>query len=165
VLERVGLAARGGDLFKVYSMGMKQRLALAAALLNDPNFLILDEPTTGLDPAGIQETRAMLRQMVDEQGKSVSLHGHQRATEGQKPGRQRGKGDGRCQEQVPVLGLGEAPPGESAGPGSPAGARKQAVPQAAGGQPTQRDGHPHQEPPLRLQRRAGHHGGARWAHR
>jgi ABC-2 type transport system ATP-binding protein len=76
VLERVGLAARGGDLFKVYSMGMKQRLALAAALLNDPDFLILDEPTNGLDPAGIQETRTMLRQMVDEQGKSVFLSSH-----------------------------------------------------------------------------------------
>jgi len=77
VLERVGLAGRGGDLFRVYSMGMKQRLALAAALLNEPEFLILDEPTNGLDPAGIQETRAMLRHMVDEQGKSVFLSSHQ----------------------------------------------------------------------------------------
>jgi ABC-type multidrug transport system ATPase subunit len=76
VLERVGLAGREGDLFKTYSMGMKQRLALAAALLNDPEFLILDEPTNGLDPAGIQETRTMLRQMVDEQGKSVFLSSH-----------------------------------------------------------------------------------------
>jgi len=76
VLERVGLTERAGDPFKVYSMGMKQRLALAAALLNDPEFLILDEPTNGLDPAGIQETRKMLRQMVDEQGKSVFLSSH-----------------------------------------------------------------------------------------
>jgi ABC-2 type transport system ATP-binding protein len=76
VLERVGLAERAADLFKTYSMGMKQRLALAAALLNDPNFLILDEPTNGLDPAGIQQTREMLRQMVDEQGKSVFLSSH-----------------------------------------------------------------------------------------
>ncbi len=76
VLDRVGLGGRGGDLFKVYSMGMKQRLALAAALLNEPEFLILDEPTNGLDPAGIQETRTMLRQMVDEQGKSVFLSSH-----------------------------------------------------------------------------------------
>jgi ABC-2 type transport system ATP-binding protein len=76
VLERVRLTGRGGDLFKTYSMGMKQRLALAAALLNDPEFLILDEPTSGLDPAGIQETRTMLRQMVDEQGKTVFLSSH-----------------------------------------------------------------------------------------
>jgi ABC-2 type transport system ATP-binding protein len=76
ILGRVGLAGREGDLFKTYSMGMKQRLALAAALLNDPEFLILDEPTNGLDPAGIQETRAMLRRMVDEQGKSVFLSSH-----------------------------------------------------------------------------------------
>jgi ABC-2 type transport system ATP-binding protein len=76
VLERVGLAGREGDLFKTYSMGMKQRLALAAALLNDPEFLILDEPTNGLDPAGIQETRTMLRRMVDEQRKSVFLSSH-----------------------------------------------------------------------------------------
>jgi len=76
VLEQVGLGLRGGDKFKVYSMGMKQRLALAAALLNDPELLILDEPTNGLDPAGIQETRTLLRRMVDEQGKTVFLSSH-----------------------------------------------------------------------------------------
>ena len=76
VLEQVGLGLRGGDKFKVYSMGMKQRLALAAALLNDPELLILDEPTNGLDPAGIQETRSLLRRMVDEQGKTVFLSSH-----------------------------------------------------------------------------------------
>ncbi len=76
VLEHVGLGLRGRDKFKVYSMGMKQRLALAAALLNDPELLILDEPTNGLDPAGIQETRSLLRRMVDEQGKTVFLSSH-----------------------------------------------------------------------------------------
>ena len=50
VLEQVGLAARGGDKFKRYSLGMKQRLGVGAALLKDPSFLILDEPTNGLDP-------------------------------------------------------------------------------------------------------------------
>jgi ABC-2 type transport system ATP-binding protein len=75
-LEHTGLAGRAGDLFKVYSMGMKQRLALAAALLNDPELLLLDEPTNGLDPAGIQETRTMLRRMVDEEGKTVFLSSH-----------------------------------------------------------------------------------------
>jgi ABC-2 type transport system ATP-binding protein len=76
VLEEVGLASRGGDRFQVYSMGMKQRLALAAALLNDPEFLVLDEPTNGLDPAGIQETRLLLRRLVDERGKTVFLSSH-----------------------------------------------------------------------------------------
>jgi ABC-2 type transport system ATP-binding protein len=76
VLERVGLGDRGQDPFKVYSMGMKQRLALAAALLNDPELLLLDEPTNGLDPAGIQETRTMIRRMVDDEGKTVFLSSH-----------------------------------------------------------------------------------------
>jgi ABC-2 type transport system ATP-binding protein len=76
VLDRVGLIGRDRDPFKVYSMGMKQRLALAAALLNDPEVLILDEPTNGLDPAGIQETRSLLRRMVDEEGKTVFLSSH-----------------------------------------------------------------------------------------
>ncbi len=76
VLERVGLSGREHDAFKVYSMGMKQRLALAAALLNDPELLLLDEPTNGLDPAGILETRTMLRRMVDDEGKTVFLSSH-----------------------------------------------------------------------------------------
>ena len=75
-LDRVGLRGRERDPFRVYSMGMKQRLALAAALLNDPELLILDEPTNGLDPAGIQETRTMLRRMVDDEGKTVFLSSH-----------------------------------------------------------------------------------------
>jgi ABC-2 type transport system ATP-binding protein len=76
VLDRVGLGDRGRDPFKVYSMGMKQRLALAAAMLNDPEFYILDEPTNGLDPAGIQETRQLLRRMVDDENKSIFLSSH-----------------------------------------------------------------------------------------
>ncbi len=76
VLDLVGLGGRGGDLFKIYSMGMKQRLALAAAMLNDPDFYILDEPTNGLDPAGIQETRRLLRRLVDEDDKTVFLSSH-----------------------------------------------------------------------------------------
>jgi ABC-2 type transport system ATP-binding protein len=75
-LDRVGLSGREHDPFRIYSMGMKQRLALAAALLNDPELLLLDEPTNGLDPAGIQETRTMIRRMVDDEGKTVFLSSH-----------------------------------------------------------------------------------------
>jgi ABC-2 type transport system ATP-binding protein len=60
-LEEVGLAARGGDSFGSYSLGMKQRLGIAAALLKDPELLILDEPTNGMDPAGMAEMRAFIR--------------------------------------------------------------------------------------------------------
>ena len=64
VLERVGLADRGDDSFKHYSLGMKQRLGIAAALLREPELLILDEPANGLDPAGIKEVRQLLRALA-----------------------------------------------------------------------------------------------------
>ena len=57
-------------------MGMKQRLGLAAALLDDPDILILDEPTNGLDPSGIQEMRQFIRRLVEENGKTVFLSSH-----------------------------------------------------------------------------------------
>ena len=63
VLHEVGLAARAGDRFRTYSLGMKQRLGIAAALLKDPELLILDEPTNGMDPAGMAEMRAFIRSL------------------------------------------------------------------------------------------------------
>jgi ABC-type multidrug transport system ATPase subunit len=61
VLEEVDLASRAGDRFGTYSLGMKQRLGIAAALLKDPELLILDEPTNGMDPAGMAEMRGFIR--------------------------------------------------------------------------------------------------------
>jgi ABC-2 type transport system ATP-binding protein len=63
VLDEVDLADRAGDRFKTYSQGMRQRLGLAAALLKDPDLLILDEPTNGLDPAGMADMRALIRRL------------------------------------------------------------------------------------------------------
>jgi ABC-2 type transport system ATP-binding protein len=62
-LEEVGLAGRAGDRFRTYSLGMKQRLGIAAALLKNPELLILDEPTNGMDPAGMAEMRTFIRRL------------------------------------------------------------------------------------------------------
>ena len=74
-LRRAGLAERANDRVKKYSLGMRQRLGVAQSLLGDPELLILDEPTNGLDPAGIQEFRGMIRGFVDE-GRTVLLSSH-----------------------------------------------------------------------------------------
>jgi ABC-2 type transport system ATP-binding protein len=76
LLEQVGLAERATQRVKGYSTGMKQRLGLAAALLTDPDLLILDEPTNGLDPSGMHEIREFIRELVDKHGKTVFLSSH-----------------------------------------------------------------------------------------
>ncbi len=76
MLDQVGLADRADRQVKGYSTGMKQRLGLAAALLHDPDLVILDEPTNGLDPAGIQEMRTFIRDLAQKQGKTVFLSSH-----------------------------------------------------------------------------------------
>jgi ABC-2 type transport system ATP-binding protein len=75
-LERVGLAQRADEKVKRYSLGMLQRLGVARCLLADPRLLILDEPTNGLDPRGIQEFREMIRAMVEQEGRTVFLSSH-----------------------------------------------------------------------------------------
>ncbi|GIJ00525.1 ABC-2 type transport system ATP-binding protein [Sediminihabitans luteus] len=75
VLAEVGLTERAKDKFRGYSLGMKQRLAIAATLLKDPDLLIFDEPTNGLDPAGIKEIRSTMRSLADR-GKTVLVSSH-----------------------------------------------------------------------------------------
>ena len=75
LLERVSLADRGNDRFHTYSLGMKQRLGLAYALLGDPELLFLDEPTNGMDPAGMAEIRKLIRSLGTED-RTVFLSSH-----------------------------------------------------------------------------------------
>ncbi len=75
VLGFVGLRERAGDKVKTYSLGMKQRLGIAAALLSDPDLLLLDEPANGLDPGGIVAMRELLR-FLTSQGKTVLVSSH-----------------------------------------------------------------------------------------
>jgi len=75
VLELVDLADRARDRFSTYSLGMKQRLGVAAALLKDPELVILDEPTNGLDPAGMRDMRRLIRELGSD-GRTVLLSSH-----------------------------------------------------------------------------------------
>jgi ABC-2 type transport system ATP-binding protein len=75
LLELVGLTDRAGDKVRTYSHGMRQRLGLAAALLHDPELIVLDEPATALDPAGIRDVRALLVKMREE-GRTIFISSH-----------------------------------------------------------------------------------------
>ncbi len=76
LLDRVGLADAGGTAVKKYSLGMRQRLGVARSLLSDPELLILDEPSNGLDPAGMAEFRRTIRSFVEEDGRTVFISSH-----------------------------------------------------------------------------------------
>ena len=77
MLEFVGLGGRGKDKTKGFSHGMKQRLGIAQTLLHKPELIILDEPTTGLDPQGIIEIRNLILRLKNEQNKTILLSSHQ----------------------------------------------------------------------------------------
>jgi ABC-2 type transport system ATP-binding protein len=77
LLERVGLTDAADRKVRGFSVGMAQRLGIAAALLDQPELLILDEPTSGMDPSGIQEMRALIRNLADQDGVTVVLASHQ----------------------------------------------------------------------------------------
>ena len=75
-LEVVGLPYRDKKLFSKYSLGMKQRLGIAGAILHDPELLILDEPTNGLDPIGIAEVRNFIKNLSVDRGKTILISSH-----------------------------------------------------------------------------------------
>jgi ABC-2 type transport system ATP-binding protein len=101
VLESVGLESRAGDRVKTYSLGMKQRLGIGAALLKDPELLILDEPANGLDPAGIKEVRELVRRLGSE-GRTVFVSSHILSEVRQTCDRVAILSRGRCVAQGPV---------------------------------------------------------------
>ena len=133
-LARVGLTERAGDKVASYSMGMRQRLGVAACLLGDPELLILDEPMNGLDPAGMHEMRTMIRSLVDE-GRTVMLSSHlldevERTcdavaivTAGGSSGRARSMSSSAPQAPAPCGWTAPTPPRRAASSGSPGSPR------------------------------------------
>ena len=107
VLDRVGLASVADHKVKTYSQGMRQRFGLAAALLREPTLLLLDEPSNGMDPAGIKEFRTLLRSLADE-GTTVFLSSHQLAEVEQTCDEIAVLDGGRLVEQGRVAGLAAA---------------------------------------------------------
>jgi ABC-2 type transport system ATP-binding protein len=101
VLERVGLEERQRDLVRTYSLGMKQRLGIAAALMKDPSLLILDEPANGLDPAGIVAVRELVRSLGAE-GRTVFVSSHILSEVQQTADRVAILARGRCVKAGPV---------------------------------------------------------------
>jgi len=75
-LEQVGLSHRSQDKVQTFSLGMKQRLGIAIALVHNPSLIILDEPTNGLDPQGIADIRALIQYLAKEEGKTVFVSSH-----------------------------------------------------------------------------------------
>ncbi len=75
-LDKVGLADRSKDKVQTFSLGMKQRLGIAIALLHNPSLIILDEPTNGLDPQGISDIRNLIKQLAQQEGKTVLVSSH-----------------------------------------------------------------------------------------
>ena len=106
VLDQVGLAEDGHRRVGSYSLGMRQRLALAAALLGDPEVLILDEPGNGLDPAGMAWLRTLLRQLAGE-GRTVIVSSHVLAEVAQTVDRAMIINDGRLRFAGPLSELGD----------------------------------------------------------
>lgn len=100
----MGLAERAGDALGTYSLGMRQRLGIAAALLKDPELLILDEPANGLDPEGIVEIRHLLRRLGGE-GRTVFVSSHQLAEVQQVCDQVAVLAHGRCVAAGPVDGV------------------------------------------------------------
>ena len=101
VLEMADLTGRAKDLVRTYSLGMRQRLAIAAAMLKDPTLLLLDEPANGLDPAGIKEVRHLLKRLAEE-GKTILVSSHILSEVQQTCDRVAILSHGRCVTQGPV---------------------------------------------------------------
>ncbi|MBW3639464.1 MAG: ATP-binding cassette domain-containing protein, partial [Actinobacteria bacterium] len=131
-LELVGLWERGDDRFKGYSLGMKQRLGIAAALLKKPQLLILDEPSNGLDPAGIREVRELIQRLGRDGRTTVFLSSHLLAEIEQVCDHVSIMARGRCAPPDRQAGAGEpvdrGPSRTRSGPGpSPGGPRRRGL--------------------------------------